>query len=251
MPDVRHLRRPRDERGYTLIELMIVMIVLGILAGIVVFAIDGFRDGAEASAITAETRTVETAVAAYRIKHGADADPTISDLVDDGYLGGAPRYVTLVDGEVTPLASTTTTSSSTTTSTSSTTTSTSSTTTTTTAPPATMKVAVLSGTASRSGNSSNFSVLVTVSVTDAADLPVSGVTVAGSWSDSVTPAGCTTAAGTCTFTSSHSAPDTTTARSWTLSSLTRSGYTTGAHAATTLSCRRSGTINGATACSAS
>jgi general secretion pathway protein G len=223
------------------VELLIVIVVLGILAGIVLFAVGSFRDGAETSAVSAETRTVRTAVAAYRVRHGADAVPTITDLVNGDYLRSEPSYVTLVDGEVTPLEPTTTTTTS----------SSTSSTTTTTVPPASMKVAVLAGTASRSGNSSNFSVLVSVTVTDAANVPVSGAAVAGSWSDSVTPAGCTTVAGTCTFTSTHAAPDTATARTWTVSALTKDGYASGAHAATTLTCRRSGTISGVSTCSVS
>jgi general secretion pathway protein G len=34
-------KRTRDERGFSLIELLVVIVVLGVLAGIVVFALGG------------------------------------------------------------------------------------------------------------------------------------------------------------------------------------------------------------------
>jgi prepilin-type N-terminal cleavage/methylation domain-containing protein len=58
------LTRMRNEEGFTLIELMIVMVVLGILAGIVLFAIQPFQDSATKSKANANSSICATADAA-------------------------------------------------------------------------------------------------------------------------------------------------------------------------------------------
>ena len=65
-----HLRK---EQGFTLIELMIVMVVLGILAGIVLFAVGNFQDDAETSKDDANARICATAKAAALAKNGSTA----------------------------------------------------------------------------------------------------------------------------------------------------------------------------------
>jgi general secretion pathway protein G len=79
-------RLRRDERGFTLIELMIVIVILGILAGVVIFATAGITDRGNVAACKTDLKTIEVAVEAYRAKNGdypADllilADPTGTD----------------------------------------------------------------------------------------------------------------------------------------------------------------------------
>lgn len=57
-----------SEEGFTLIELMIVMVVLGVLAGIVIFAVGGFQDSANNAKTEANDRICDTANAAWDAK---------------------------------------------------------------------------------------------------------------------------------------------------------------------------------------
>jgi general secretion pathway protein G len=69
-----------NQSGFTLVELLIVIVILGILTGIVVFAVGGFSDRGQTAACKSDRKTVEVALEAYRAKHGgyptsADPDP--------------------------------------------------------------------------------------------------------------------------------------------------------------------------------
>lgn len=99
--DMRHIRRAAAQDGFSMIELMLVMIVLGILAGIVLLATGSYNTTAERAACASEVRTVLNASSAYRLRTGADA-PNLDVLVDSGILEAKPKFVTLADGVVDP-----------------------------------------------------------------------------------------------------------------------------------------------------
>ena len=74
---------PNDE-GFTLVELLVVIIVLGVLATITVFAVRGIVDQGEDSAEAADERTLVTAEEAHQARFNSYASET--ELVETGLL---------------------------------------------------------------------------------------------------------------------------------------------------------------------
>jgi len=94
---VQRIRRMKDEEGLTLIEILVVLIILGILAGLVIFGISTFRDDTAEVACRTDGKSVETASEAYRAKFdeyaltiGALVDPDEDPTTSDGYLKEVP-----------------------------------------------------------------------------------------------------------------------------------------------------------------
>src|SRR6476620_12579960 len=100
---LKHLRKSEDfeqknllQKGFTLVELLVVIVILGILAAVVVFAVGGSTDKAQTSACKAEKSAVETAVEAYRASVGTY--PTnVSSMIggSNAFLRAAPAYYTV------------------------------------------------------------------------------------------------------------------------------------------------------------
>ena len=62
-------RRYNNEEGFTLIELMIVILILGVLAAAVVLGIGAFQNSGKTEACTTSARELEAAAAAYYAKN--------------------------------------------------------------------------------------------------------------------------------------------------------------------------------------
>ncbi len=107
---------PNDE-GFTLVELLVVIIVLGVLATITVLAVSGIIDQGEQNADAADERTLVTAQEAHRARFNSYA--TEADLVTAGVLSnessahdieltaGGTDYTIIAEGTGTTVASTT------------------------------------------------------------------------------------------------------------------------------------------------
>jgi general secretion pathway protein G len=75
------------DQGFTLVELLIVIVILGILATIVVFAVRGITDQGQKSSCKATAKTFEVAIEAYYANFGAlDGNPSGDKLVEKGLL---------------------------------------------------------------------------------------------------------------------------------------------------------------------
>jgi prepilin-type N-terminal cleavage/methylation domain-containing protein len=63
------------QKGFTLVELLVVIVILGILAAVVVFAVSGITSKGQSSACTIEVRTVNTALQAFNAKSVTNSYP--------------------------------------------------------------------------------------------------------------------------------------------------------------------------------
>jgi prepilin-type N-terminal cleavage/methylation domain-containing protein len=74
------------DRGFTLVELLIVIVILGILATVTVFAVRGITNQGQTSACQATKKTYETAIEAYYAQKGNAVHPTGALLVSNGLI---------------------------------------------------------------------------------------------------------------------------------------------------------------------
>jgi general secretion pathway protein G len=82
--------RRRTEHGFTLIELMIVMVIIGILAAIAVpMYVQSVRHAKEA-VLREDLRTLRSAIDSYTVDK-QKAPQTLDDLVEAGYIKSMPK----------------------------------------------------------------------------------------------------------------------------------------------------------------
>ena len=81
-------------RGFTVLELVIVVAVAGILASVMIPALIRGRVAANESATIGDIRTIISAQAAYRTANGGFYDSRLDCLVDPDEAGCIPSYAT-------------------------------------------------------------------------------------------------------------------------------------------------------------
>jgi prepilin-type N-terminal cleavage/methylation domain-containing protein len=81
-------RHHQGEAGFTLVELLVVIVVLGVLAAIVVFSVAGVSNKSQSAACNSDVRAVQSAEEAYYAQNSSYA--TIAALVTAKLLRAAP-----------------------------------------------------------------------------------------------------------------------------------------------------------------
>ncbi len=116
LPGVGPSRPPRPngrDGGFTLVEILIVVVILGILATVTVFAVRGTTSRAADNACANERKSVDTAFEAYLVKEqtssvlatGVGADRYERSMVAVGILRGvSSNWEVGADGTITAQA---------------------------------------------------------------------------------------------------------------------------------------------------
>ena len=79
------VQETKQDKGFTLVELLIVIVILGILATVTVFAVTGITNKGKTSACQADAKTLQTAEEAYSANVGSYTGSQ-QTLVDAGLL---------------------------------------------------------------------------------------------------------------------------------------------------------------------
>jgi general secretion pathway protein G len=81
----------KQDKGFTLVELLIVIVILGILATVTVFAVRGITDQGKKSTCDSDKKTLEVAVEAYYAKYNVDPGSE-ADLIPGFVKSNSPNY---------------------------------------------------------------------------------------------------------------------------------------------------------------
>jgi general secretion pathway protein G len=89
----KRLSRRKDERGFTLIELMVVIVILGILAGLIIPRIMGRPDEARRAKARMQIESMETALKLYKLDNGnyPTTEQGLQALVEKPSIGAAAK----------------------------------------------------------------------------------------------------------------------------------------------------------------
>ena len=72
----------RIKKGFTLVEILIVVVILGILAAIVIPQFTSASESAKGSSVVAQLQTIRSQLELYQVQHNGD----YPDLVTDGWI---------------------------------------------------------------------------------------------------------------------------------------------------------------------
>lgn len=89
------IHRNTARKAFTLIEILIVVVILGILAAVVIPQFTNAADDANDASVRTQLQTLRSQIELYRAQNGG-ADPALNssgwaDLINGGYLPAPPR----------------------------------------------------------------------------------------------------------------------------------------------------------------
>jgi general secretion pathway protein G len=84
-------RRARDSRGYTLLEILVVLAIIGLIAGVTALALFKFIPEARVKTSRESARVIRNAASLYRMDHTETDCPTIAVLTDAQVLDDATK----------------------------------------------------------------------------------------------------------------------------------------------------------------
>ena len=94
------IKKLKNKTGFTLIEMLIVILIIAILSTITLIAINSYTDKAKEAVDTANVRVLNNATALYRIN--LSSDPFTSSSLTDDALIQLLVNASLIDGQITP-----------------------------------------------------------------------------------------------------------------------------------------------------
>ena len=94
-----------SDKGFTLVEVLIVIVILGILATVTVFAVSGITDKGKTSACQSDAKIIQTAEEAYSANTGSYTNDQ-AQLVAAGFMHAASaKFTVALTGGSSALAS--------------------------------------------------------------------------------------------------------------------------------------------------
>lgn len=84
----------RNQKGFTLVELMVVVLIIAILVAIAIPLYTKSQENAQRSACKANLRTLMGSIAQYASEHNGSYPSSLNDLQSGGYIKSVPKCPT-------------------------------------------------------------------------------------------------------------------------------------------------------------